>query len=413
VASEPLVPHQLDIIWTLTGALTAALVFGLVAHRLSLSPIVGYLIAGVVVGPHTPGFVAHPEIASQFGELGVILLMFGVGLNLHVDELLRVKRVALPGALLNMAAATLGGWLVTRVLGWSTTSGVIYGLTIAVASTVVMLRVFAEHRVLDSEAGKIAVGWLLVEDLFVVFVVIILPTLAPSGVAGAAMDAAALGKSVLLALAKIGGLVLAMAVVGRWFIPRLLGAIERTASRELFTLAILVVAIGVAVCASKLFGASMALGAFLAGLVVGQTTFGSRAALRAFPFRDAFAVLFFVATGMLLDPKRLGANLPLTLLTLVVLWVVKPVVAIATVRALGYSMRTAAPIGAGLGQIGEFSFMLSALALRLGMLPESATPALVTAAIASIAVNPLLLRAMSTTSRGGVAPPSSAPPAVR
>ncbi len=379
------VDHELDLVLTLAGALTAALVFGLVARKVRLSPIVGYLLAGVAIGPFTPGFVAHAGLASQFAELGVVLLMFGVGLNLHLSELVAVRWVALPGAIAGMAAATCAGLLVAVAFGWSVRSGVVYGLAIAVASTVVLLRVFADRNVLHTQPGHVAIGWLLVEDLFVVLVVVLLPLFASPAVRGGA-----LAISVAVALAKIAGLVAFTWLVGRRAIPRVLELIAATKSRELFTLAVLVIALGVAVGAAKLFGASMALGALLAGIVVGQSDFASRAASEALPMRDAFAVVFFVATGMLLDPSKVASNLPLTLATLAVIWIAKPAVALVVILLSKRSPKTALTVALGLGQIGEFSFVLAALGTQLGMLPAAASQSLVAASIVSITVNPLL-----------------------
>lgn len=380
--------HELDLILTLAGALTAALLLGLLAHRLRLSPIVGYLLAGVAVGPFTPGFVAHGAIASQFAELGVVLLMFGVGLNLQLDELLRVRRVAIPGAIAAMVGAAFAGFLVARAMGWSTLSGFVYGLSISIASTVVLLRVFADKDLLHTQAGHIAVGWLLVEDLLVVVVIILLPAVAGPANAGLAELAA----SIAVGVAKIAGLVAVTWLVGRRVIPRLLTLIARTRSRELFTLAVLVLALGLAVGAAKLFGASMALGAFLAGLVVGQSDFGSRAASEALPMRDAFAVLFFVSTGMLLDPTEVLPNLGLTLSTLAVVLLAKPLIALVMAIALRYPAKTAVGVALGLAQIGEFSFLVANLGGQLGVLPKVAIQSLVAAAMISITLNSLLLR---------------------
>jgi CPA2 family monovalent cation:H+ antiporter-2 len=379
--------HDLDLVTTLAGALVAALVLGFAAHEAGLSPIVGYLAAGIVVGPFTPGFVAHSGLASQMGELGVILLMFGVGLNLHVSELVAVRRVAIPGALLGIGGAVLGGFLVTRLFGWSVTAGIVYGLALAAASTVVLLRVFADRDLLQTQPGHIAIGWLLVEDVAVVLAVVLLPVLTSGASHGAALAA-----SIALAVAKVGGLVVFTIFGGRRLVPRVLGYVARTRSRELFTLAVLAIALGVAVGASALFGASMALGAFLAGLVVGQSDYGSRAGSEALPMRDAFAVLFFVSTGMLLDPHQIVERLPLTVATLAVVWTAKPLVAFVLVRAMRYPPRTAIALALGLGQIGEFSFLLAGLGGRLGVLPSEATQSLVAVAIVSITLNPILLR---------------------
>jgi CPA2 family monovalent cation:H+ antiporter-2 len=388
--------HDLDLVFTLTGGLTAALIFGLAAQRLRLSPIVGYLLAGIVVGPFTPGFVAHGEIAQQLAELGVILLMFGVGLHFHVNELLAVRRIAVPGALIQIAAATALSVLVTRAAGWSTGAGIVFGLAVSVASTVVLLRVLSDHDALHTPSGHVAVGWLLVEDVFTVLVLVLLPILAgPEARGGAAEILLSVGVAVL----KIAALIAFTLVVGRRAIPALLGHVARTRSRELFTLTILVIALGIAVGSAQLFGASMALGAFLAGMVVGQSEFSSRAASDALPMRDAFAVLFFVSMGMLFDPAELAANAALTAATLAVILVGKPAAALLVVLALRRPARTAVTVAFALAQIGEFSFILGALGQKLGVLPRGAVQALVVSSIVSITLNPLLFRLVEPVAR--------------
>ncbi len=381
--------HELDLILTLTGALTAALLLGLLTGRLRLSPIVGYLAAGIVVGPFTPGFVARSDIARQLAELGVILLMFGVGLNLHVKELLAVRKVAVPGAAIAMVVATALGFASARMFGHTATAGLVYGLALSVASTVVLLRVFSDNDVLHTAAGHVAVGWLLVEDLFTVLVVVLLPVLV-QGSSGAGSSGLAI--SIALAAFKIAALVAFTILVGGRAIPKLLALIAKTRSKDLFTLGVLVIVLGVAVGSAKLFGASMALGAFLAGIVVGQSPFGSRAASEALPMRDAFAVLFFVSTGMLLDPAQIVANLGLTLTTLGVIIIGKPLAALIVIAVLKYPLKTALTVAVGLAQIGEFSFMIAALGVRLGVLPPSGEQSLVLASVVSITLNPILFR---------------------
>lgn len=389
-------PHNLDLILTLTGGLTAALVLGFITQRLRLSPIVGYLLAGVAVGPFTPGFVAHTGIAEQLAELGVILLMFGVGLHFHLAELLAVRRIALPGAALQIAVATGLGVLVARVFGWSLGAGTVFGLAISVASTVVLLRVLSDNDALHTPAGHVAVGWLIVEDLFTVLVLVMLPVLAgQESAAGPGRIAASVGIAVL----KIGALVAFTLIVGQRLIPRLLGYVARTRSREIFTLTVLVLALGIAVGSAQLFGASMALGAFLAGMVVGQSEFSSRAASEALPMRDAFAVLFFVSVGMLFDPWRLGENVGLVAATLAVVLVGKPIAALAVVLLLRHPAKTAVSVAIALAQIGEFSFILASLGRQLGVLPERAMQALVATSIISITLNPLLFRLVGPASR--------------
>jgi monovalent cation:H+ antiporter-2, CPA2 family len=380
-------PHNTDLILTLAGALGAALGLGFLTQRLGLSPIVGYLLAGVVVGPFTPGFVADHGLAEQLSELGVVLLMFGVGLNFHVDELLAVRRIAVPGAILQSAVATLLGAVVGHAFGWSWTAGVVFGLAVAVASTVVLTRVLEDHRALHSPTGHIAIGWLVVEDLLTVLVLVLLPVLV-----GGEGGMGELAREVALALVKVGALVAFTFVFGARVLPRALGYVAKTRSRELFTLTVLVLALGIAVAAAEFFGASMALGAFLAGMVVGQSEFGARAASEALPFRDAFAVLFFVAVGMLFDPAQLVQGWPIALATLLVVCVGKPLAAILTVRVLGRPLGTALTVGVALGQIGEFSFIVATLGHKLGVLPAAASQALVVTAIASITLNPPLYR---------------------
>ncbi len=388
-------PHNLDLIFTLTGGFTAALIFGYLTQRLRLSPIVGYLLAGIVVGPFTPGFVARSALADQLAEVGVILLLFGVGLHFHVKDLLAVRRIAVPGALVQIAVATGLGVLITRMLGWSLGAGIVFGLAISVASTVVLLRVLADYDALHTSAGHIAVGWLLVEDVFAVLVLVLLPILTDQEKA----TTRAVVISIGVALLKVIALIAFTLVVGRRTIPALLGQIAKTRSRELFTLTVLVLALGIAVGAATLFDASMALGAFLAGMVVGQSEFSSRAASEALPMRDAFAVLFFVSMGMLLDPTQLMANADLTALTLAVILIGKPLAALLVVLALRYPVKTAVSVAFALAQIGEFSFMLVALARRLDLLPERATQSLVAAAILAITLNPLLFRLVNPVSQ--------------
>ncbi|MBL9023188.1 MAG: cation:proton antiporter [Myxococcales bacterium] len=388
-------PQHLDLILTLTGGLAVALVFGFLSLRLKLSPIVGYLLGGVAIGPFTPGFVARTDVAEQLAEVGVILLMFGVGLHFHPRELLAVWRVAVPGAVVQIAIATALGVLVTSWFGWSLSAGIVFGLAIAVASTVVLLRVLSDFGVLHTRPGHIAVGWLLVEDLFTVLVLVLLPVFAGAG--GTSGTGAAL--SILGALGKVAFLVAFTLVVGRRLIPMLLAHVARSRSRELFTLTVLVIALGIAVGSAKLFGASMALGAFLAGMVVGQSDFSTRAASEALPMRDAFAVLFFVSVGMLLDPASLLDNAGLIAGTLVVVLVGKPLAALLVVLLLGRPAKTAATVAIALSQIGEFSFILAVLGRQLGILPENATPVLVAVSIASITLSPLLFRLVDPLAR--------------
>jgi CPA2 family monovalent cation:H+ antiporter-2 len=386
--------HNLDLILTLTGGLTAALVFGYITQRIGLSPIVGYLLAGTLVGPHTPGFVANAEIAEQLAELGVILLMFGVGLQFHVEELLAVRRVAVPGAIAQSAAATVLGALIAHAFGWSWPAGIVFGMALAVASTVVLVRILADNRDLHTPTGHIAVGWLVVEDLFTVVALVVLPAFFGQQSSGSSL-AVALSVTAL----KVGALVAFTVVVGNRAIPRLLDHVAATRSRELFTLAVLVLALGIAVGSAFVFGVSMALGAFLAGMVVGRSEYSLRAASEALPMRDAFAVLFFVSVGMLLDPAYLTESPGLIAATLAVVLVGKPVVALIIVRLLGYPFRVALAVAIALAQIGEFSFILSSVGRDLGILTSAAANTLVPVSIVSIVLNPLLYRAVAPIER--------------
>lgn len=373
---------------TITGSFTAALLLGYLTHRLGMSSIVGYLLAGIAVGTHTPGFVADLGMAEQFAEIGVILLMFGVGLQFHVKELLDVRRVAIPGAVCQSAVATLLSCLLARWLGWSWSAGIVFGFAVSVASTVVLLRVLVDNNELHTPTGHIAVGWLVVEDIFTVFLLVILPIFFGSGVAGSDSLPLAIGLSVV----KIALLVALTFFVGSRLIPRLLWHVAATRSRELFTLTVLVLALGIAVGSAKLFGVSMALGAFLAGMVVRQSDFSFRAASEALPMRDAFAVLFFVSVGMLFNPTYLMEEPGLVLATLVIILVGKPLAALVIVLVLGYAPRVALSIAVALAQIGEFSFILATVGKDLGVLGEGGANTLVAASIISISLNPLLYR---------------------
>ena len=379
--------HDVALLATLAGGLTAALALGYLTERLHLSPIVGYLLAGLLVGPYTPGFVADAHLASQLAEVGVILLMFGVGLQFHLDELLAVRRVAVPGAVVQSAIATGLGAAGAYLLGWAWPAAIVFGLTLAVASTVVLVRVLSDNRQLHTPTGHVAVGWLVVEDIFTVIVLVVLPSLA-----GAGASVTSLGPAIALTLAKVAGLAGFTFVVGTRAIPWLLDRVSATRSRELFTLTVLVIALGIAVGSAAVFGVSMALGAFLAGMVVGRSDYSLRAATEALPMRDAFAVLFFVSVGMLLDPHAVLQSPLLVICALIVVLVGKPLAAIAVVLLMRYPMRVALAVGVALAQIGEFSFILAALAQQLGLLPAEAMNTIVATSIVSIVLNPLLYR---------------------
>jgi CPA2 family monovalent cation:H+ antiporter-2 len=379
--------HSFDLILTLAGGLGAALVFGYVTQRAGLSPIVGYLLAGVAVGPHTPGFVADTALAEQLAEVGVILLMFGVGLQFHVEELLAVRRVAIPGAIAQSGVATMLGALLVQAFGWSWSSGIVFGIALSVASTVVLIRVLADNNDLHTRAGHIAVGWLVIEDLFTVVALVVLPILFARDGGGQG-----LGGALLLTGVKVAVLVAFIAIVGPRLIPRLLDHVAGTRSRELFTLTVLVLALGIAVGSAIVFDVSMALGAFLAGLVVGRSEYSLRAASEALPLRDAFAVLFFVSVGMLLDPGALLDHPALVVGTLGVVVLGKPLTAFLITWIMGYPFATGLAVAVALAQIGEFSFMLSDVGRDLGMLSAEASNVLVAVAIVSIVMNPILYR---------------------
>ncbi len=380
--------NSLDLISTLTGGLAAALMMGYVTHRIGLSPIVGYLLAGFLVGPNTPGFVANSELAEQLAEIGVILLMFGVGLHFHLSDLLAVRRIAIPGAIGQSIVATLLGLLASLWLGFSLGTGIVFGLAISVASTVVLMRVLADNNEMHTRVGHIAVGWLIVEDLFTVVVLVMLPAIYGENAGGT--SAVLLG--LLFAFIKISVLIAMTFVIGDRLIPTILGKIAATRSRELFTLSVLVMALGIAVGSARLFGVSMALGAFLAGMIVGRSEFSLRAATDALPMRDAFAVLFFVSIGMLFDPAAILASPWIALVTLAIVLVGKPLAAVGIVLFLGYPVRVAFAVALALAQIGEFSFILAAVGMELKIFNQQAMNALVATAIATISLNPLLYK---------------------
>ncbi len=390
-------PHRggqpnIDLILTLTGGLAAALVLGYITQQLQLSPIVGYLLAGIAVGPHTPGFEADLHLAEQMAEIGVILLMFGVGLHFHLKELLAVRSVAVPGALVQSITATVLGALAGRLFGWDWSISFVFGGAISVASTVVLVRVLSDNRALHTRVGHVAVGWLVVEDLLTVVALVLLPSLFGNDAQGGWGVAIALG----LALVKMGTLVAVVFVVGGRLVPWLLDRVASTRSRELFTLTVLVIALGIAVGSATVFGVSMALGAFLAGMIVGRSEFSLRAASEALPMRDAFAVLFFVSVGMLLDPRQLLESPMVILCTLAIVLVAKPASAMLIVLLMRYPLKVALSVSIALAQIGEFSFILATLGKQLKIVPDvmadEVINTLVAAAIVSITLNPLLYR---------------------
>ncbi len=383
--------HEMDIILTLAGGLSVALVLGFITQKLKMSPILGYLLAGILVGPYSPGFVADAETASQFAEIGIILLMFGVGLHFHLKDLMAVRKIALPGAIVQIAASTVLGIAVTHFFGWSLSAGAIFGVAISVASTVVLIRVLADNRDLHTPIGHSAVGWLIVEDLFTIFVLVLLPALFMQTNSSAGEVAVSLG----ITFFKICALVVFILIAGKKLLPLFLGYISRTGTRDLFTLSVLVIALGISLGAAKFFGASMALGAFLAGMVVGQSDFSARAAAEALPMRDAFAVLFFVSIGMLFNPSSVPENWPLMLATLTIVLIGKPLTAITVVLFLKQNLKKALSLGIALAQVGEFSFILAALGISLKVLPIEANQAIIFASIISITLNPLLYKGIN------------------
>jgi len=394
--------HELSLITTIAAALGFGLLFGMLAVRLKLPALVGYLAAGVVIGPATPGFVADVSLASQLAEIGVMLLMFGVGLHFSLRDLLDVRKIALPGAILQIAVATAMGIGMAHLWGWSLGAGLVFGLALSVASTVVLLRALESRGILDSMNGRIAVGWLVVEDLVTVLVLVLLPALAgPLG--GKVAEGAHADTSIWLALGKtllqVGAFVAFMLLVGRKLFPWFLWRVAKTNSRELFTLSVIAAAVGIAYGSSELFGVSFALGAFFAGMVLRESDLSHRAAEESLPLRDAFSVLFFVSVGMLFDPMVL-VDSPLKVLGVVAVIIFgKSIAAMLLVLALRYPLNTAITVSASLAQIGEFSFILAALGISLGLMPQEGQSLILAGAIISIAVNPLLFTAIEPLQR--------------
>jgi monovalent cation:H+ antiporter-2, CPA2 family len=385
-------PHETSLIVTIVAGLGLAFVLGFAATKARLPPLLGYLLAGVLIGPHTPGVEADTELAQQLSEIGVILLMFGVGVHFSVGDLMSVRRIAVPGAAVQIFLATLLGAAVALVWGWSWGSGLVFGLCLSVASTVVLIRALEARGQVDTAEGRIAIGWLIVEDLVTVLVLVLLPALAKplGGAGGSAGDgsAAEIAASIGVTLAKVAGLLAIMFFVGRRFVPWLLQTVARTGSRELFTLSVLAVALGIAFGSAALFGVSFALGAFIAGMVVNGSDLSHEAATESLPLQDAFSVLFFVAVGMLFDPSLLVER-PLQLLAVVLIVTLgKSLGALLIVLYLGFPLRTALTISASLAQVGEFSFILAALAVSLGLLPPEGQGLIVAGSILCIALNP-------------------------
>ncbi|MDQ7914120.1 YbaL family putative K(+) efflux transporter [Pseudomonas sp. 102515] len=383
--------HDTPLISTLAIGLVLAFAFGTLATRLRLPPIAGYLLAGVAAGPFTPGFVADPKLARELTEIGVILLMFGVGLHFSIKDLLAVKRIAIPGAIVQIAAATLMGMGVSHFLGWGLGSGLVFGLSLSVASTVVLLRALEERQMVESRRGRIAVGWLIVEDLLMVLALVVLPALAgPLGGDGGEEQGESLGLELGLTALKVGAFIALMLLVGRRVIPWLLARVVRTGSRELFTLATLAIAMGIAYGSASLFGVSFALGAFFAGVVLNESELSHDAAENSLPLREAFAVLFFFSVGCLFDPEILLEQPLAVLATVAVIVFGKSLAATLIVLAYRRPLSVALTIAASLAQIGEFSFILASLGLSLKLLDQGAHDLILAAAIISIILNPLL-----------------------
>lgn len=399
-------PHDVSLISTIAVGFGLALILGFVAARLRMPPLVGYLMAGIVIGPGTPGFVADLQLASQLAEIGVMLLMFGVGLHFSVADLLAVRRIAIPGAIVQIAVATAMGAALAHGWGWGPGGALVFGLCLSVASTVVLLKALESRGLLETANGRIAVGWLVVEDLVMVLVLVLLPVFASllqagtlagtgagGGAGGGAGSAAALWSTVAWTLAKVGAFIATMLVVGRRVFPRMLWWVASTGSRELFTLCVVAAAVGVAFGAAKLFDVSFALGAFFAGMMMRESEFSHRAADESLPLRDAFAVLFFVSVGMLFDPAVLWQSPGKLAATVAIVLAGKTLAAMALVLLLRYPLNTAITVGASLAQIGEFSFILASLGVALQLLPKEGQDLILAAALLSIALNAALFAA--------------------
>ena len=388
--------HNVTLITTIAAGFGLALIFGFIAERLKLSALVGYLVAGILIGPATPGFVADAHIASQLSEIGVMLLMFGVGLHFSIEDLMSVKRIAIPGAIVQMTIATLLGMYVSSAWGWTFGEGLVFGLSLSCASTVVLLKALESRNLMKSINAKITIGWLVVEDLITVLVLVLLPPLA-SLLGGTALgnESVSIWQTIGLTLLQVAAFIVIMLGIGKRLLPWMLWHIAKTGSRELFTLAVISAAIGIAYGASALFNVSFALGAFFAGMVMRESEFSHRAAQESLPLRDAFAVLFFVSVGMLFQPSIL-IDKPMSVLAVVAVIVVgKSVAAMAITLAFRYPLNTALVVAASLAQIGEFSFILAGLGASLGILPAGGMSLILAGALISIAINPLIFSAIN------------------
>ena len=380
--------HNLDLILTLTSGLTVALILGYIAQKIKLSPLVGYLIAGILVSPHSPGFVADMSISQQCAEIGIVLLMFGVGMHFKLEDLIAVRKVVVAGALSQIViTSTITAIIIKTFLGWHWLSGLILGFCIAVASTVVVTRVLSDNKLLHTNIGHTAIGWLIIEDLFTILILVLLPAFL-----GNSSSNHNILLTFVITILKLLVLIVFALVVGKKVIPFLFEHIARTGNRELFILSVLAIALGISICAAKFFGASMALGAFLAGMVVGQSDFSARATSEALPISDIFAVLFFVSVGMLFDFSSLKSSWALTLILLIIVIFVKPIVATFLIRTLKQPIKKAISVGFALEQIGEFSFILSSIAVYYGIMSHDAYNAIIFVSIVTITLNTILYR---------------------
>ncbi|HCT7671427.1 TPA: Kef family K(+) transporter [Klebsiella quasipneumoniae] len=383
--------HATPLITTIVGGLVLAFILGMIANKLRISPLVGYLLAGVLAGPFTPGFVADTKLAPELAELGVILLMFGVGLHFSLKDLMAVKSIAIPGAIAQIAVATLLGMALSAALGWSLMTGIVFGLCLSTASTVVLLRALEERQLIDSQRGQIAIGWLIVEDLVMVLTLVLLPAVAGMAEKGnVGFASLALALDLGITIGKVVAFIAIMMLVGRRLVPWIMSRSAATGSRELFTLSVLALALGIAFGAVELFDVSFALGAFFAGMVLNESELSHRAAHDTLPLRDAFAVLFFVSVGMLFDPMVLVQQPLAVLATLAIIIFGKSAAAFFLVRMFGHSPRTALTIAASLAQIGEFAFILAGLGMALNLLPQAGQNLVLAGAIISIMLNPVL-----------------------
>jgi len=399
--------HHTPLITMMVVGLVLAFALGALAHRFRVSPLVGYLLAGVLIGPFSPGFVADQGVANELAEIGIILLMFGVGLHFSLEDLLSVRAIAIPGAIVQIATATLLGMGMAWWLGWPMGAGLVFGLALSVASTVVLLRALQERRLLETERGRIAVGWLIVEDIAMVLTLVMLPALAPAFTRAAGYEWSTLAFPLLITVGKVAAFIAIMLIVGRRVIPWLLHYVAHTGSRELFRLAVLAIALGCAFGAAALFGVSFALGAFFAGMIMSESELAQRATHETLPLRDAFAVLFFVSVGMLVDPMILVREPAAVLATVLIIVLGKSLAAYLIVRLFRHSHATALTISASLAQIGEFSFILVGLGVSLALLPERGRDLVLAGAIISILLNPLFFAWLDRILRPAAAKPAA------